>query len=236
MASAHAFHSGSGRCVTLSKDRLLLHTFLEYDSERVVHRGRADTVLIELGGVEQRHRAVPEVLGGLPVTAVALRCGVTLQTVHRWLRRFSAGGIGALADTSSRGRVPRLGAVDGGGRPARRPPPDRGAEAPPLRRARSALAPAGRRGTPGADPLVPARRHQRRSHLANVEAPARSSTGTSAASSSQSVRCRGLDLSPLRPRRPPYFVLSASFGDCGVRRRHPRRPVSRLAHKRDVTW
>ena len=33
VASAHAFHSGSGSCVTLSKDRLLLHTFLEYDAE-----------------------------------------------------------------------------------------------------------------------------------------------------------------------------------------------------------
>ena len=59
-------------------------------------------MLIELGRVEQRHAAVLEVMGGLPVTEVALRYGVARQTVHRWLRRYAAGGIGALADASSR--------------------------------------------------------------------------------------------------------------------------------------
>jgi transposase InsO family protein len=59
-------------------------------------------VLIELGVVEQRHKAVLEVLGGLCVTEVALRYGVTRQTVHRWLRWYASGGIGALADSSSR--------------------------------------------------------------------------------------------------------------------------------------
>ena len=34
---------------------------------------------------------------GLAVTEVALRYGVTRQTVHRWLRRYAAGGIGTLA-------------------------------------------------------------------------------------------------------------------------------------------
>jgi transposase-like protein len=43
-------------------------------------------VLIELGVVEQRHKAVLEVMEGLTVTDVALRYGVTRQTVHRWLR------------------------------------------------------------------------------------------------------------------------------------------------------
>ena len=46
-------------------------------------------MLIELGVVEQRHEAVLEVLGGLCVTEVALRYGVTRQTVHRWLRRYA---------------------------------------------------------------------------------------------------------------------------------------------------
>jgi transposase InsO family protein len=59
-------------------------------------------VLIELGVVEQRHKAVLEVLGGLPVTEVALRFGVTRQTVHRWLRRYEAAGLVGLCDGSSR--------------------------------------------------------------------------------------------------------------------------------------
>ena len=42
---------------------------------------------IELGVVEQRHKAVLEVMGGLAVTEVALRYGVTRQTVRRWLAR-----------------------------------------------------------------------------------------------------------------------------------------------------
>jgi len=46
-------------------------------------------VLIELGVVEQRHKAVLEVMDGLPVTEVALRYGVTRQTVHRWLRWYA---------------------------------------------------------------------------------------------------------------------------------------------------
>jgi len=59
-------------------------------------------VLIELGVVEQRHKAVLEVAGGLSVTEVALRYGVTRQTVHRWLRRYEAGGLEGLTDASSR--------------------------------------------------------------------------------------------------------------------------------------
>jgi len=59
-------------------------------------------VLIELGVVEQRHRAVLEVMEGLPVTEVAGRYGVTRQTVHRWLRWYASGGIAALADGSHR--------------------------------------------------------------------------------------------------------------------------------------
>jgi transposase InsO family protein len=60
-------------------------------------------VLVELGVVEQRYRAVLEVLGGASVTEVARRYGVVRQTLHEWLRRYAAeGGIANLADRSSR--------------------------------------------------------------------------------------------------------------------------------------
>ena len=50
-------------------------------------------MLIELGVVEQRHKAVLEVMGGLPVTEVAVSYGVTRQTVHRWLSWYAQGGM-----------------------------------------------------------------------------------------------------------------------------------------------
>jgi transposase InsO family protein len=60
-------------------------------------------MLVELGVVEQRYRAVLEVLEeGLPVTEVARRYGVARQTVHEWLSRYAQGGLGGLADRSSR--------------------------------------------------------------------------------------------------------------------------------------
>jgi transposase InsO family protein len=60
-------------------------------------------VLVELGVVEQRYRAVLEVLEeGAPVAAVARRYGVARQTVHEWLRRYAEEGLGGLADRSSR--------------------------------------------------------------------------------------------------------------------------------------
>jgi transposase InsO family protein len=61
-------------------------------------------VLVELGVVEQRYQAVLEVLDeGVPVTVVARRYGVARQTVHEWLSRYAnEGGLGALADRSSR--------------------------------------------------------------------------------------------------------------------------------------
>ena len=59
-------------------------------------------MLIELGVVEQRHSAVLEVMGGICVSEVATRYGVTRQTVHRWLRRYAATGIAGLADGSCR--------------------------------------------------------------------------------------------------------------------------------------
>jgi hypothetical protein len=60
-------------------------------------------VLVELGVVEQRYRAVLEVLEeGASVTEVARRHQVPRQTVHEWLARYAAGGMGGLADGSSR--------------------------------------------------------------------------------------------------------------------------------------
>ena len=60
-------------------------------------------MLVELGLVEQRYQAVSEVLvDGVTVTEVALRLGVSRQTIHAWLRRYGNGGIGDLANRSSR--------------------------------------------------------------------------------------------------------------------------------------
>jgi len=59
-------------------------------------------VLVELGVVEQRFRAVLEVLGGAPVTDVARRYGVARQTVHRWLRCYAQSGVQGLVDGSSK--------------------------------------------------------------------------------------------------------------------------------------
>ena len=60
-------------------------------------------MLVELGLVEQRHKAVLEVLeGGLSVVEVARRFGVVRQTVHGWLRDYARDGIMGLADKSSR--------------------------------------------------------------------------------------------------------------------------------------
>ena len=60
-------------------------------------------MLVELGVVEQRYRAVLEVLAeGVSVTEVARRHGVVRQTVHEWLRRYGEDGLGGLADRSPR--------------------------------------------------------------------------------------------------------------------------------------
>jgi transposase InsO family protein len=54
----------------------------------------------ELNVVEQRYRAVLDVLSGVPVIEVAERYGVARQTVHRWMARYQAEGIAGLADRS----------------------------------------------------------------------------------------------------------------------------------------
>jgi len=59
-------------------------------------------VLVELKAVEQRYRAVIDVLDGMSVTDVARRNGVSRQTLHTWLRRYAEGGMAALADKSSK--------------------------------------------------------------------------------------------------------------------------------------
>ena len=61
-------------------------------------------MLVELSVVEQRYRAVLEVLeDGTPVIEVARRYGVARQTVHEWLARYAnGGGLAGLADRSSR--------------------------------------------------------------------------------------------------------------------------------------
>lgn len=60
-------------------------------------------MLVELGLVEQRYRAVLEVLNdGATVTDVAGRFGVSRQTVHVWLRAYGRDGLAGLADRSSR--------------------------------------------------------------------------------------------------------------------------------------
>ncbi len=60
-------------------------------------------MLVELGVVEQRYDAVMEVVrDGLAVVEVAARYGVSRQTVHTWIRRYEAGGLGALGDRSHR--------------------------------------------------------------------------------------------------------------------------------------
>jgi transposase InsO family protein len=60
-------------------------------------------MLQELSMVEQRYLAVREVLDtDATITDVATRYGVDRRTLHRWLLRYAAGGMGALGDHSSR--------------------------------------------------------------------------------------------------------------------------------------
>jgi transposase len=55
-----------------------------------------------LGLVEQRYKAVCEVLEGATVVDVARRNGVVRQTVHDWLRRYAKEGLAGLVDGSSK--------------------------------------------------------------------------------------------------------------------------------------
>ncbi|MEU3462947.1 IS481 family transposase [Streptomyces sp. NPDC006733] len=53
---------------------------------------------------EYRYRAVREVLGGSPIGEVAVRYGMSRQTLHSWRRRFEQEGLPGLADRSRRPR------------------------------------------------------------------------------------------------------------------------------------
>ena len=70
-------------------------------------------MLVELGLVEQRLKAVHEVLDGATVVDVAERYGVARQTVHTWLKNYSTNGMSGLVDkTSKPGSCPhQMGAV-----------------------------------------------------------------------------------------------------------------------------
>ena len=59
-------------------------------------------MLVELNAVEQRLKAVLEVLDGATVTDVARRYEVTRQSVHNWLRRHATDGFKGLVDLPSR--------------------------------------------------------------------------------------------------------------------------------------
>jgi len=60
-------------------------------------------VLVELDLVEQRYRAVLEVLNdGATATDVARRYGVVRQTVHTWLRKYASQGLAGLVDATSK--------------------------------------------------------------------------------------------------------------------------------------
>ncbi len=58
--------------------------------------------LIDMTVVEQRYRAVLAVQAGRTVTEVAASVGVSRQTVHSWLARYRAEGLGGLVDRSHR--------------------------------------------------------------------------------------------------------------------------------------
>jgi transposase InsO family protein len=59
--------------------------------------------LVELSVMEQRYQAVMAVVqDGWKITEVADRLSVTRQAVHKWIARYEAGGLPALADRSHR--------------------------------------------------------------------------------------------------------------------------------------
>ncbi|MBW3591866.1 MAG: helix-turn-helix domain-containing protein, partial [Actinobacteria bacterium] len=91
-------------------------------------------MLVEISMIEQRLRAVREVLDtGASVTDVATRYGVDRRTVHRWLVRYANEGLSALAEHSS--RPGKLSAPDAAGgrsadRLAKKSPPRLGSTHP----------------------------------------------------------------------------------------------------------
>jgi hypothetical protein len=134
-------------------------------------------VQAELGVVEQRYRAVLDVLEeGASVTEVARRHGMARQTVHEWLARYAAGGLGGPADRSSRPascphQMPAV--VEARIVGMRRDHPGWGPSPDPVRAGAGGRGAAARAvgGVPGADPA-------RLSHPPNRSYPAASSLFT----------------------------------------------------------
>jgi transposase len=54
---------------------------------------------------EQRFRAVLEVLDGAPVSEVAVRYGVSRQSVYSWKTRYASAGMDGLREVSRRPRT-----------------------------------------------------------------------------------------------------------------------------------
>jgi transposase-like protein len=55
--------------------------------------------------VEQRYRAVLEMLDGSPISEVAVRYGVSRQSVYFWKARHAAAGVDGLREVSRRPRT-----------------------------------------------------------------------------------------------------------------------------------
>lgn len=63
-------------------------------------------MLKELSKMEQRYDAVLAVIrDGLAASEVATKMGVSRQSLYRWMARYEAGGLEALADQSHRPRT-----------------------------------------------------------------------------------------------------------------------------------
>src|SRR5258708_37126264 len=80
-------------------------------------------MLRELNVVEQRYRAVLEVLSGIPVIEAAERYGAARQTLHRWMARYRGGRNRRTGRPASRAEAPTV--ADrrwGGGGHLRTPP------------------------------------------------------------------------------------------------------------------
>lgn len=58
--------------------------------------------MVEVGLVEQRLKAVHEVLDGATVVDVAERYGVVRQAVHTWSKNYASDGMGELVDKTSK--------------------------------------------------------------------------------------------------------------------------------------
>src|SRR5258708_31239183 len=65
-------------------------------------------MLRERNVVEQRYRAVLEVLSGIPVIEVAERYGVARQTLRRWMARYRGGRNRRTGRPVSRAEAPSV--------------------------------------------------------------------------------------------------------------------------------